>query len=136
MNNYSSFTPAFKDQVLKVLCISFRPYSLCHMRFKDLGNFDVDLFDLCLKQFSEFGLVSDYSLRNGICSLVLYASAIDLLNSGGFVLRAEHIAKELEKVEFELNKLKTDSGFKSKVEQISNISGIISNLILTVKAFI
>lgn len=134
--NYQNFTPAFKDQVLKVLCDSFRPYSLCHIKLKDLGDFDIALFDLCLKQFSELGLVSDYSLRNGICSLILYASAIDLLNSGGFVLRAEHLAKELEKLEFELDKLKADSGLKGNVEQITHISGVISNLIIAVKAFI
>ena len=96
----------------------------------------MDLFDLCLKQFSEFGLVSDYSLRNGICSLILSASAIDLLNSGGFVLRAEKLAKELEKVELELNELKANPRLKSYVEQVSNISSIVSNLILAVKAFV
>ena len=55
---------------------------------------------------------------------------------GWFSFLAKRITKELEKANLELDKLKAKPGLKDYVEQISGVSGIISNLISAVGALV
>lgn len=134
--DYRDFTPEFKDSVLRKICEEFDPYSMYTFENKMFSD-DNELLYTCFRQFEEMGLIINYG--GGLhptSHLTVTAKALDFLNMGGFTFLANRFTKELEKANLELDKLKAKPSLKDYVEQISGVSGIISNLISAVGALV
>lgn len=130
----SKFTPQFKDEILTKICENIPPYTLPTSFSPSLLCDDFDLLRTCLNKFQERGLITDLNLRRTSCTFSPTASAIELLNRGGFVFEEDILTKELEKAILEIDKLKAKPGLKKYVEQITGVTSIISNLISAIGA--
>ena len=130
----SQFTPQFKDEILTKICENIPPYTLPTSFSPSLLCDDFDLLRTCLNKFQERGLITDLNLRRTSCTFSPTASAIELLNRGGFVFEEDILTKELEKAILEIDKLKAKPGLKKYVEQITGVTSIISNLISAIGA--
>lgn len=125
----SKFTPELQDEILTKICENIPPYTVPSGFDPSLLCSDFDLLRTCLYKFQERGLIINLSLRRSVCSLTPTASAVELLNRGGFVFEEDVLTKELEKAILEIEKLKAKPGLKKYIEQIAGLTSIISNLI-------
>ena len=121
----SKSTPQFKDEILTKICENIPPYTLPTSFSPSLLCDDFDLLRTCLNKFQERGLITDLNLRRTSCTFSPTASAIELLNRGGFVFEEDILTKDLEKAK---------PGLKKYVEQIAGVTSIISNLISAIGA--
>ena len=126
----SKFTADFKDDILRLLCESLTPYKLERITWKELCP-DSQLLNTCLMQFQERGLITQFSLRHAspVASIIITSTAIDFMNMGGFAMEKKVFETEIQKAILELQKLQSDPKLKQYVEQISGITGILSNAI-------
>lgn len=126
--DHTKFTPELKDHVLKSLCSSLEPYKRCSFDCRQICD-DSVLFNTCMCQFQDRNFVISPNIQGSNCSVVITANAIDFLNRGGFVFEEQILISNLQKIQLELENLKSETTSKSQINKIANISAIISNTI-------
>ena len=121
-------TPALKDKVLSFICANCQLEKLSQAKtdliIKEL-EIDFDAFNGIISQFQRFGFLSDLNLRISDLSFVLRIEAHDFWQKGGFVANEEIFKANIQKLGYEIDKLKNELG-SQHLETVSKISSIAS----------
>ena len=115
-----------KDKILSYLikCDTVYPHEHSMVDFEEMQEttgYSPRLINAILEGFQEEGLISNLNF------LEVHQSAFDLFNRGGFTMKENILQKEIEKLLFEVERLKPSLG--DKVEKITTIISNIANII-------
>lgn len=123
-----------KDVVLNNLCSSIDvvPELLCRIdrvKFIKDTNLDQRIVYSILQYFHRIGLVSNLNYRYNLdCfTIIVRQEAFDIFNRGGFTMKEYLLKQEVEKLLFEIERLKPTFG--DKIEQLSVIVANIASII-------
>lgn len=132
--DYRKFTPEVKDSILAKIC-EYPPYQLITIDDPHSLCDDLELLEVCLFFFSGRKLVSDVRVTPLFCRFATCSNAYELMRLGGFTFEEEVLINQLKKANLELQKLEANPGLKDYVQQISGVTGIITNLISAICTF-
>ncbi len=121
-----------KDKVLAFLCSKNMPEQMATYSLKELlVETDLSFSDLnaILSYFSRNDLISSNSLRkqSPFFQTIVYIEAFDLYQKGGYTIVEEQLTKNLEKLNLELEELRSD--FPEKTATLTSIITAITGVI-------
>lgn len=121
-----------KDKVLAFLCSKNMPEQMATYSLKELLlETDLSFSDLnaILSYFSRNDLISSNSLRkqSPFFQTIVYIEAFDLYQKGGYTTVEEQLTKNLEKLNLELEELRSD--FPEKTATLTSIITAITGVI-------
>lgn len=123
-------TPALKDKLLKMLCENCELERVVQINTGiALQKLELDFVTLnaILCHFERLGIIQDANIREVIIFLCLKTEAHDLFSRGGFSASEEIFKANIEKLGFEVDKLRNE-GDPKLLDCVNALSGISSAL--------
>lgn len=124
-------TPAIKDRLLQFLCENAHLENRSEGKPDDILNeFEIEFneFEGIMSQFQRYGFIYNLDIRTYHFSFFLKIEAHDFLRQGGFIASEEIFKANIEKLGYEIDKLKKDLP-QDLLETANKISAISSTII-------
>lgn len=124
-----------KDVILKNLCqdaILESPTRFDANKYAELLDGDKVKLNSILSYYDRIGFISslNYRYASPEFGAIVRVEASDFVRRGGFTTQEEMLAKEVEKLNLEIKRLKPALG--DKIERLSNIAGNLSGIVGTI----